>query len=258
MKHTGCEVFRFRLSRPGCDLCVLESLEGKVLMEDRLFSVSADIGHSRLCRPQVIEVDISVRVQHLEAVQLRFIPRLPFYAELDPSGHVLSEINDRISLRSPEDPFCGDPADLPDLTSALGRQNRYVEGDFRNCLPSALIAPVFIPPIDLQARVISLAIIDLGEENRSERAFPLCICAESLTLSVLIYYFQQTGERSLPAIVISHSSEPHIAFVPAGSKLCAKGVHTLAERIRDIVDLIEKMFVVRRPSRGEFIRSPLI
>ena len=155
--------------------------------------------HGRFCLPEVVQIDISFRVQNFKAPQLDHIALPAASGHTDSAGHILAEINDRLSFRSDKYFFCRNPVDDRYSCSSLRMEDGRVERNDLRPVPGLRVfaAPCFTRPVlsrlftaapsrDLQGGVIRFSVVYLRKYNRCIRTLPVLSGTDHLFPAIIV------------------------------------------------------------------------
>ena len=217
-----------------------------------LFSAFTDIAYFLSGRTQIRCIYIPPGIQRFKTFQNNFAVPLRFHAKIDPSGHILSEINNRFSFRCHDD-FPGfQTLHFPYFTARLGRQRVFGKRNHAHFLKVLFRIPFF------QSGIIMFPVIDFRKGNRPRPSLPAFIRSENLLPSVPIPHRHLHQEGRPCPIIIPKEQKSHLSLVPAGAQHGFQIIFPLFQKRRHIIRLITQMFMIRSPAGRHFILSRLL
>src|SRR4030081_1592601 len=120
-----------------------------------------------------------------------------------------------------------------------------------NAAPRAVIVSRPTPTGFLEARVVRLAVVDVGNENRSGRRLPLTVSTHDLRVAIGILHNELRKESEVCPVVVALALEPKMPTVPPITECRTKCVDTRANERRHVVGVVLQPLVVARPAWPE-------
>ena len=211
------------------------------------------VGLALLCRAQVGRVEVALAVQHFRVFEPDRRTCGTPHAKARPAHHVLSHVHHGFTGRRVQDLDGSDFLDAPDGGS--GGRDEHVLAVIRDAhgLPVSRVESRLGPPCTLQARIVALAVIDVGCEDGPRRRLPVFIGGDDLLSTVREAHDNLRQERHLLAIRVAACFPREPAAIPAVAECDAYRVAPAAHEVRDVVRLVLQPLVVARPSRCEHL-----
>src|SRR5204863_1395621 len=165
--------------------------------------------------PQVRGVEIAFPIQHLREPERDRRSRGTAHPQPRPPSEVLAEIEDRLPRWGSVD---RNGTELPYATDWWGFRSQ--ESGFRgiephNRRPLTIIVRRTTPPGTLRARVIGLAAVDVGGEDRAGSGLPGRVGRDALDLPVLIDDLELHAKPDPLAVHVAAAIKPELTTVPA-------------------------------------------
>src|SRR6185369_1727944 len=107
------------------------------------------------------------------------------------------------------------------------------------------------PPRLLEARVVGLARIDLGDQDRTGGDIPVAVAYDDDALTARERDVELREQTDGVAVVVPRAAERAFSAVPAAAQHGADDVLPLLQEWRDVVRLVLEPLVVTGPARGE-------
>ena len=248
--HTGDGAER-RLTRHPLDLHVAEAVIGEVRLP-RLIAAALE-GVAVLLEPvaQVVGVELALGGEDFAMGEGDRRACTAADSKPDPARHVLAEVVDHLAGWRAQD---GDGGDLLRPSDRLGGrcdEDGVRRRGHRDRQPALAGESRAIPPRLLEARVVALAAIDVGEGDGAGAASPRAVGRHALHSAVGVADLELREQCHRGAIGVSAAAETEVAAIPAVAEHRADGVLPLGERGGDVVGLILQAAIEGGPPWGE-------
>ena len=222
-----------------------------------IFCVPAAAGviHGLLRGAEICGVDVAVGVKRLEKAHDGLAAaRRGLYFEAAPAGEILPKVEHGFAARRGHQARREGVCD-PDSLAARGREHGDILRDGLDRRPRGIVEAGLVPARLLQPRVVGLAVVYLGEQDRTARAFPACVAADNDPAPASVVQNYAAAEGGARAVVVAVEVVAHLSLVPARAERHAEGVGAGKQLAAYVVYLIKQVFVVGRPAGGEDIAA---
>ena len=177
--------------------------------------------------------------------------------EPQPADHVLAHVDDRVARRRLEDLDWSHRLDPADRRPRGGDEIVLAVIDDPDPRPLPVVEADVGPARALQARVVGLAVVDLGHQDGTGGGLPARVAADGLPSPILVGDLDLQEQSEAIAVDVATASR-QVSAVPAVAEQHAHGVVPALEQGRDVVGLVLQALVVARPARGEeLVAHPL-
>src|SRR4051812_47344631 len=171
MADDGLDVILPQFTGPAVDLRVAKAVEGEAWLPHFDAVAAERIAVGRRGLPQRTDAQLAV-LEDLRVPQGDRLAALPADADAEPAHEVLPEVDDRLPRRRLHDRHR-----RHQLRPAHGRprrrdERRQVAVDGPDAAPPAVVVAWVGPSVELEARVVRLAVVQVGREQRSSRGAP--------------------------------------------------------------------------------------
>ena len=103
----------------------------------------------------------------------------------------------------------------------------------------------------LESRIVGLAVVDVGHQDRSGRGFPLSIRADDLRVAIRVANDDLREQSESPAVIVALTLEADVAAIPSIAECHPDCVRARAKERCDIVGVVLQSLVVARPAWSE-------
>ena len=254
MKHHADHVLPLRTPGNARQLDVAKTVKGEVRLE-QLFAAAADVPVGAFRRAQVFRVERAFGVEHLGVADDDLAPAGLAQPDARQARHVLPEVEDEHARTWLGEPLRRQLLLRPDRHAPAGHQGGLGRREQPGGRPHRIIEPRFAPPAHLQPRVVVLAIVEVGAQNRPRGRLPRFVSRDPRPAAIRMLDFDLHQQRELLAIPESPAESADAAGVPAVAEDRANGVLALAEVVGDVVGRDLDAPAVVGPARREAVAS---